>query len=61
MQQNQYKVFNPSLKQFLSLNIKEKKASDYILRHKVSIQTIYIAKITYFFINIVLRTIATLY
>ena len=41
-------VFNPTLKHFLSLNFKRKKVSEYILRHKVSIQTIYIAKITYF-------------
>ena len=61
MQRNQVKISNPTLKQFLSLNFKQKKVSEYILRQKVSIQTIYTAEITYFFINIVLRTIATLY
>ena len=40
MQQNEVRVFNPTLKQFLSLNFKQKKVLEYVLRHKVSIQII---------------------
>ena len=57
VQRNQVTDFNTNLKQFLSLNFKQK-LSEYRLRLQFSISTIFYCKNNLFCVKIVLRTLA---